>query len=41
MYADEVKRANIADDLAERKLHLEEQALALEVTKFNARHKKY
>jgi hypothetical protein len=32
---------NTADDLAERKLRLEEQALALEVAKFNARHEKY
>jgi hypothetical protein len=41
MYADEVKRASTADDLAERKLRLEDQALALEVAKFNARHEKY
>ena len=48
MYTDELRRLNAADDLAERKLCLEEQkqkmaeeTLALEVAKFNARHEKY
>ena len=48
MYTNELRRSAAADDLAERKLCLEEQrqkmaeeALALEVAKFNARHEKY
>lgn len=48
MYTNELRRSAASDDLAERKLCLEEQrqkiaeeALALEVAKFNTRHEKY